>query len=211
MFEWIAARSARKEACIECGAGLGEIADFLSSQFDRVIATDIAPQPSPYGVTIIKAAADRLPAEDCSMDLLISMQSLHHFDVPAHLAEARRVVRPRGVFAALCWGEIALPPTILQVFKPTLAALTPYWEESRLWVLSGYEGLSLPGVPLNLPRARMTRMMTPPDIMREIEGWSASRSAAKAGSTIAVPDLSGLDQHRPVPVHWPILGRAFQL
>jgi SAM-dependent methyltransferase len=213
LLEWVAMRPTAKEACIECGAGLGELAGFFRPHFNRVTATDIAPpaRKSPYGVVITKAAAEHLPAADASVDLLISMQALHHFDTERYLAEALRVLRPGGVLAALCWGEIVLPGPVLRAYKPTLKALAPHWEDSRSWVLSGYAGLTFPGRPLTLPQARMTRMMTVADIGSDIRRWSAFRRALAAGAVIPVPSLDSFDPARPVPVHWPVLGRAFQV
>ena len=213
LLEWVATRPARKEACIECGAGLGELAGFFRAHFSRVTATDIAPpaQRSPYGVTITKAAAEHLPAEAASVDLIISMQALHHFDTAGHLTEASRVLRPGGVFAALCWGEMILPAPVKRACQNTFAALSPPWEISRDWVVSGYAGLTFPGKPLTVPATRMTRMMTLPDLESEIKRWSAFRRALADGVAIPAPNLAGVDPARPFPVHWPLLGRAFQV
>lgn len=213
VLRWIAAQPARNETCIECGAGLGELAGFLRAHFRQVTATDIAPpvQNSPYGVAVTKAPAEHLPVADASVDLIISMQALHHFDRTGHLAEAARILRPGGVFAALCWGEMILPAALLRACQPTFAALTSHWEASRAWVLSGYSGLTFPGRPLALPSARMTRQMTLTGLKAEISRWSAFRSALALGAEIPDPDPSGLDPLRPFPVHWPVLGQAFQI
>lgn len=213
VLRWIAAQPARRETCIECGAGHGELAAFFQAHFRRAIATDIAPpaQKSPYGVTVTRAAAEHLPVPDASVDLVISMQALHHFDRAGHLAEAVRVLRPGGVFAALCWGDMILPATIRRACQPTFTALTPHWEDSRAWVLSGYSGLAFPGRPLALPSARMTRRMTLPGLTAEIRRWSAFRSARALGVEIPDPDPSDLDPPQSFPVHWPVLGQAFQV
>jgi SAM-dependent methyltransferase len=209
---WIAKRPERTEACIECGAGLGELAAFFRATFRSVTATDIAPLAikSPYGVKIVKAAAEHLPAPDSSVDLLISMQALHHFDRAAHLDEAARVLRPGGLFVALCWGEIVLPAPILRAWQPTFSALAQHWEDSRAWVLSGYANLAFPGTPLALPAARMTRQMTTTGLKAEIQRWSAFRRALAAGVKIPEPSLPGIEDPQAFPVHWPVLGKAFQ-
>lgn len=213
VLRWIALRPAKKEVCIECGAGLGELAGFFRAYFGRVTATDIAPlaQKSPYGVTVTKAAAEHLPTVDKSVDLLISMQALHHFDIAGHLAEAARVLRPGGVFAALCWGEMILPEPILHACRPTFTALAPHWEDTRDWVISGYAGLAYSGRPLPLPAARMTQQMTLSGLKAEIQRWSATRRARAAGAEIPDPSLLGIHPDRPFSVHWPVLGRVFQV
>jgi len=213
LLDWVALRTARKETCIECGAGLGELAGYFHAHFKQVIATDISPptQKSPYGVTVVKAAAEHLPAADASVDLLISMQALHHFDRAAHLADAARALGLGGVFAALCWGDIILPDPLMRACQPTFTALAPHWEYARAWLHSGYAGLSFPGKPLALPDTQMTRQMTLRSLGDEVKRWSASRRALAAGADI--PDLnpSGLDPDRPFAVNWPLLGKAFQV
>lgn len=213
LLHWLALRPAKHEVCIECGAGLGELAAFFRPHFKRVLATDIAPpaQKSPFGVKVVRAAAEHLPTPDASVDLLISMQALHHFDAKGHLAEAARVLRRGGVFAALSWGEIILPEPILRAFRPTLVALAPHWEDARASVVSGYRDLAIEGKPLELPQARMTRQITLPELQAEIRRWSAFRRALALGADIPAPVLIGLDPTRPFEVHWPLVGRACQV
>jgi ubiquinone/menaquinone biosynthesis C-methylase UbiE len=213
LLHWLAQHPAKQEVCIECGAGLGELASFFRPFFKTVVATDIAPQrlKSPFGVKVVRAAAEHLPTSDASVDLLISMQALHHFDIEAHLVEATRVLRPGGVFAALSWGEMILPEPIQRAFRPTFAALAAHWEDARASVVSGYADLVLAGKPLALPQARMTRQITFPDLQAEIERWSAFRRARAFGADMPDPVLMGLDPTRPFEVHWPLLGRACQV
>ena len=213
LLHWLALRPSKSEVCIECGAGLGELAAYFRPHFRRVLATDISPpaQKSPYGVRVTKAAAEQLPVTDCSVDLLISMQALHHFDRTAHLAEATRILRPGGVFAALCWGEIILPERVLDAFRPVLAALASHWESERSSVISGYADLAVLGKSLTLPYARMTRQATIPGLEAEIRRWSAFQRAAAVGAEIPTPALNGIDPAQPFLIHWPVLGRAFQV
>jgi len=214
LLRWLAGRPTKTRVCIECGAGLGELTAFFSGHFDRAIATDITPRPpsAPFNVPIIKASADTLPSPAASVDLLISMQALHFFDLNRALTEARRVLHPGGIFAALSWGEIILPKAIAQAYQPTFRSLAPHWEPDRNWVVSGYAGLKFPGTRLPLPATRMTRQMTLSDLNTEISGWRAARTALTRKCNIAAPDLRHLapQKHQTFPVHWPILGQIFR-
>lgn len=212
LLHWIAKRPAKRGACIECGAGHGELASFFRPHFDITLATDLAPpaRKSPYGVTVIKAGAESLPVPAASVDLLISMQALHHFDLNPALSEASRVLRQGGIFAALSWGEISLPDQIQTAYAPVFKALAPFWEADRDWVISGYKGLNFTGKPLSLPKAQMRRQMTLADLDAEIHRWSASRAAAAARVDLPKPQLAGFDP-RPFTVHWPLLGQIFQV
>ena len=206
---WLARLPLGRRACIECGAGRGEIAAFLAPHFAEVAAHDIAPPPNARSVTT--ASAEEIPADDQSVDLIVSMQALHHFDVPRHVAEVRRVLRPGGVFAALAWGEICLPPRIRRAYDSTLRAIEPFWEAERGWVISGYAGLPFPGTALTLPAAAMVRRTTIDGLDAEIAGWSATQAALKRGAEIVDPDTAAIEPGMRFAVAWPIVGRVFRI
>ncbi len=213
-FRWLASLPPRRDVCVECGAGAGEVTAFLGGTFARAIATDAAPpRAGPlHGVPILAARAERLPFADASADLVVSMQALHHFDIPAHLHEARRILRPGGVFAALCWGGIVLPAALRPLYRPAFEALAPFWEEERDWVLSGYRGLGFAGQPVPLPAAGLRRRTGIAGLNAEIGRWSAARAARRAGVAIPLPEAPGPAATRPAPVDlsWPLIGRVFR-
>lgn len=138
------------------------------------------------------------------------MQALHHFNVRRHLDEARRVLRPGGVLAALAWGAIRLPCRLRQAYEPTLRSVEPFWEAERNWVTSGYPGLVFPGTAVALPPAAMTRHMTLGELDAHIAGWSATQSALRQGADIADPATKANIPGRRFAVAWPIVGRVFR-
>ena len=215
LFHWLAGCPAENEVCIECGAGFGEVSAALSPFFKTTIATDIAPpeQKSPYGVRIVPAPAEQIPASDGSVDLLVSMQALHFFELPDHLAEARRVLRSGGIYAAFCWGPMILPEQIARAYRRTIGALAPYWEAERGWVLAGYRGVPVAGTAIDMPSARLTRQMTLPALDARIARWSAMQNALRAGASIAEPHLETLtlSDEDSFDVSWPILGQVFRV
>lgn len=212
-FRWLASLPQRRDVCVECGAGQGEVTAFLSATFARAIATDASPPQagSPHGVPILAARAEHLPFADASADLVVSMQALHHFDVPAHLREARRILRPGGIFAALCWGEIVLPDALRPVYRPVFAALAPFWEPERAWVVSGYRGLPFAGAPVPLPAAGLRRRTGIAGLNGEIARWSAARAATRAGVAIPLPGPAGpANPPGTFDLAWPLLGQVFR-
>ena len=63
-------------------------------------ARDLARRRGLANVEVAAAEAERLPFEDAAFDLVTCRIAAHHFaDVPAFLAEVRRVLKPEGVFA----------------------------------------------------------------------------------------------------------------
>ncbi len=140
------------------------------------------------------------------------MQALHHFDVQKHIAEAVRLVRPGGVFAALAWGKMHLPEPVAARYAPLFRLLDPYWEPQRTWVTQGYSDLSFPGQRLHLPAAKMQRLLTFHDLNKLIANWTASRTAKQAGKTLPWPDVpkQDLDHGGSFVVTWPVVGQAFK-
>jgi len=215
LLHWLAHCSERKETCIECGAGQGEISAYVSQYFTTVLATDISPltERSHYGVTVNQSSAEQLPSADSDIDMVISMQALHFFDVPRHLAEAKRVLRPGGVFAALSWGELELPPDVAYAYQPTFESLLSHWEAEREWVISGYEGLNFSGTRLELPKSRMVREVALSDLDNEIANWSATQRALELDADIEDPDLHKLtvSASKRFSIGWPLHGQVFRV
>lgn len=210
LFDWLAGCPIRQGLCVECGAGTGEISAYLSGTFGSVIPIDKNP-PSRSLLPVLRASAEQIPCRENSVDLLVSMQSLHHFDIEEHIKEASRVLRPGGVFAALCWGEIQLPATIAQAYKNIFEMIAPFWEARRSWVVSGYRGLQFPGRRMELPEAEMSRGMSLEQLDVEVSRWSAVQSAFRNGLDIPDPieDLLSETEHA-FRVSWPIYGQVFR-
>lgn len=208
LFDWLAGLPANHDCLVECGAGTGEIAAYLHGRFSRVVATDRTP-PSKTLTKVIAAPAEAIPCAENSVDLLLSMQALHHFDVAGHLKEASRVLRKGGVFAALCWGEICLPDHVNAAYEPVFRSIENSWETERNWVLSGYAELSFPGRPIPLPKTQMRKTMTLPQLDKEIAHWSAVQSALVAGHPIEDPDDLHISDNARFEVSWPIRGQLF--
>ena len=213
---WLSALPARRQTCLECGAGAAEVTAFMAHQFGHAIALDVEPRhlrslQKPAQALCGVAAA--LPFADNSMDLVVSLQALHHFAVADHLREAKRVLRQGGTFAALCWGEMHLPAAIAPAYDNVFQALLPYWEAAREWVVQGYAGLAFEGEAVALPAAQMIRNLSPDALDLTIARWSATQRALARGADIPSPALTPRQRRRllPIPVSWPLLGRVFRV
>lgn len=214
VFSWLADLPDRRTVFLECGAGRGEVSQFMVGRFSRAISSDIDGRhlPAPVGsLETLIAAAEEIPLPDAGVDLLASVQAFHHFDKERHLAEAKRLLAPGGVFAALCWGEIQLPADIAAAYRTTFQALEPYWENARPWVLSGYRGVKFVGEEIRLPEVRMNCRMSLEQLNVTIARWSATQAALAENVDIPEPLATALDWPDGIPVSWPLLGRVFKL
>ena len=213
---WLSDLPACQEICIECGAGAGEISAFMTRRFSHVVALDFSPhhlQTLQPEINPVCATANALPLADKTVDLVVSMQALHHFDVKSSLFEAHRVLQKGGIFAAFCWGEMQLPTDMAQAYKNVFKAIHPYWEEVREWVLKGYEGLEFNGTKIEMPLAQMTRYLTIDELEQHIINWSAMQQACAHSAEIpdpVIPDRWLSSQFR-FPVSWPLLGKVFRV
>jgi SAM-dependent methyltransferase len=93
---------------LDVGAGLGEHLDFEPAHDQaEYVALELRPemaeviaQKHPYVTTVTGDVEQRLPFEDGHFDRVIAIHVLEHLpNLPAALAEVRRVLRPGGAFA----------------------------------------------------------------------------------------------------------------
>ncbi len=101
---YVAARFAAAGArtVLDVGGGHGRLARLLPGLGLRVLLVDLSPAmlgraPRPA----VRADGARLPAADASVDAVAALYTLYHYDDPLRpILEARRVLRPGGLFAA---------------------------------------------------------------------------------------------------------------
>jgi SAM-dependent methyltransferase len=104
----------------DVGGGNGRLARLLPDLGMRCLLLDISPAmlaeaPRPA----VRADGSRLPIADGAVDAVTALYTLYHYDDPRQpIAEARRVLRNGGLFAACAPGRDS---------NPELAPLLPDW------------------------------------------------------------------------------------
>ncbi|MDR3518188.1 MAG: class I SAM-dependent methyltransferase [Azospirillaceae bacterium] len=125
------ARTRPAARLLDLGCGGGHVGFSVAPHVAEVVAYDLsaamldqvaqaARQRGLGNLTTRRGAAEQLPFEDQSFDLVFSRYSAHHWqDVPAALREARRVLRPTGrlVIDDVVAPERPLLDTHLQAFE----------------------------------------------------------------------------------------------
>lgn len=97
---------------LELGAGTGLATSGLLAAGAHVVATDVGPRMLGQlrvrhpGVPAVVARAEALPVADATCDAVCGAQMWHWVDVPAAVAEVRRVLRPGG-WLAVWWNDVA--------------------------------------------------------------------------------------------------------
>jgi SAM-dependent methyltransferase len=95
---------------LELGAGTGKLTASLQALGHRVVATDaLAPMLAHLrsrvpGALPVQAVAEQIPLPARSVDVVVSAQAYHWFDLGRALPEIARVLRPGGTIA-LVWNE----------------------------------------------------------------------------------------------------------
>jgi len=122
---YVAARlaAAGVRQVLDVGGGDGRLARLLPGLSVRCAVVDLSPAmlalaPRPA----VRADGGRLPVADASVDAVAALYTLYHYDDPRRPAgEARRVLRPGGVFAACAPARAS---------APELAGVVPSWGAS---------------------------------------------------------------------------------
>jgi len=110
---YVAARFAAAGArlVLDVGGGDGRLARRLPGMGLRCVLVDLSPAmlalaPRPA----VRADGARLPVAGASVDAVAALYTLYHYDDPRQpVAEARRVLRPGGLFAACAPARASTP------------------------------------------------------------------------------------------------------
>ena len=221
LFAQLAALAPARERAWDAGTGSGQAAVGLAAHFDAVVATDPSAQQVARArrhrrVAYAVALAESSGLAGASCDLVTAAQALHWFDVPRFWAEARRVLRPRGVVAVWCYERLRTAPAAQAVVDALYEDVAAYWPPERALVERGYAGLSFPFTALPFAPPPMTARWTAAALLDYVRTWSAVRRAAAARGTDPVDAIAdrlhaawGRVERRTVT--WPLavrVGRA---
>lgn len=222
LFAYLGTVAPRRELAWDCGAGSGQAAEGLLSQFSRVVATDISrPQLAssiPHGrLGLAAASAEASPLAPGIADLAVVAQALHWLDVGAFYAEVRRIVVPGGVLAVWSYGLARLDdPRLDAPFRSFYdETVGPYWPPQRRLVDNGYRDIAFPFEALAPPDVAMEATWTLDELLGYVGTWSAlGRFRAAHGGRDPMPPLAdALGRSWGMPgsrrrIRWPLVVRV---
>jgi len=185
VFDFLAREAPALEAAWDCGTGSGQAAIGLARHFRDVFATDASESQLEHAarhprITYRVAPAEASGLEDASVDLVAAAQALHWFDRPRFWAEARRVLRPRGVVAVWTYllFEIApeIDPIVREFYRDVVG---PFWPPERRITEERYRGIEFPFAEFAAPNFLIEQPVTLNDVTGYIRTWSATRAFMK--------------------------------
>ena len=220
LFAWIAEQAPAHDCAWDAGCGNGQASVALAEHFMQVIATD--PSEKQIGnalanprVEYRNESAEHTSIAARSVDAITVAQALHWFDLPAFLAEVRRVAKPGALFAAWCYANCSVTPAVDAVIAHLYdGILGAYWSPERRLVDEGYASLDIPLVPVATPILEMRVDWNARQLLVYLESWSAAQQYMRATDRDAVAAVAAEliaawgDAERIRPVRWDLAMRA---
>ncbi len=220
LLDHLASLAPARNLAWDCGTGNGQAAQGLAPHFHRVIATD--PSASQLNraarhqrITYLLASAESPPLAYESVDLVTIAQALHWFDLDPFYAAVRRVLRPRGVIAAWCYGLPEVTPDVDEALQRFYRQTTgPFWSAGRQWIDDCYRTIPFPFRELNGPPGfACLADWSLPDYLGYLGSWSAVEAYHKKHGedpVSQVADTFSVAWGGPKlirPIRWPIYMR----
>jgi SAM-dependent methyltransferase len=179
LFAWLAAEAPARRLAIDVATGNGQAAIGLVDHFDAVIACDASAaqlaSARPHDrIEYRHEPAEALSVAAQSADLLVVAQAAHWLDWPAFCAEARRVLRPGGLFAIWSYGHFTATPRIERLIADfSRDVVGPYWPRERRHVDEGYRELEPPFPAVAAPLFEMQADWDCASAIGYLGTWSA--------------------------------------
>lgn len=183
LYEFILNNCPGRNLAWDCGTGNGQAAVHLSRYFKSVIATDISEVQIRNAIKaenvdyMVLKAEEPAAAEPSTVDLITVAQALHWFDLDKFYQEARRVLRPNGIFAT--WGYAFHSP-IDKSIDPFLERfyfdiLGPFWKPNNKLLWDNYEKLEFPFREIATPKIDLEVIWSLDDLLKYFKTWSSTQ------------------------------------
>ena len=220
LFQWLGQTAPARDRAWDAATGTGQAAKGLAPVFGEVIATDASAEQIRHarpcrGVRYHVAPSEHVPIENRTVDLTLAAQALHWFDFEAFFGEVRRVSRPGGVLAAVCYGLFRCEPELDRLIDDCYSGiLGDFWPAERRFIDERYRTIALHFDEIATPRVEMTACWSLDHLLGYLGTWSAvARARERTGEDpleSLEPDLRHL---WPEPLEfrrivWPLVVRA---
>jgi SAM-dependent methyltransferase len=172
----------------DCGTGNGQAAGELALVFDHVIATDASEKQianaEPYErVEYRVAPAENSGIESTTLDLIMVAQALHWFDLERFYAEAQRVLRLDGVFAASAYNLLHINRAIDEVVNWYYYEVVGFFWPPERKLVEQFDNLPFPFHKIDPPTFEMTAHWNLDHLVGYLRTWSSTqRFIAAKGS-----------------------------
>jgi SAM-dependent methyltransferase len=197
MFQYLAGIAPERKLAWDCATGNGQAAVALAAVFERVIATDasekqIANAEPHERVEYRVAPGENSEIETGTIDMVVVAQALHWFDLGGFYAEAKRVLRPRGILAASAYRFFHITPAIDVVINHRYhdEVVGPFWPPERALV-QRFEELPFPFPEIKTPPFEMTAQWTLDQLIGYLRTWSATQRYITANKRDPLEDIGG--------------------
>jgi SAM-dependent methyltransferase len=214
----LAARAPARGLAWEAGCGSGQLSTLLGDRFERVLASDASAEQvamarlHPRVEYRVARAEDASGLPSGSVDLCVSAQAAHWFDLDAYYAEVRRVARPRCLVAMITYGTPTVDADVASALEALIAAVRPYWPPDRSSVDQMYGDLPFPFVEEPFPALDMTARWPADRLIGYARTWSSTLGLVKAKGAEALTPLEDALREawgsRLRIVHWPLGARV---
>ena len=220
LFDLLAEAAPARDAAWDCATGNGQAAIGLARHFAHVIATDASEAqiahatPHPR-VTYFVAPAEASNLDDRSVDLVTAAQAVHWFDRPRFWAEARRVLRPKGVVAVWTYRVFSiaaeLDAIVRRFYQDTVG---PFWPPERKLTEERFHTIEFPFAEFPVRGFTIEQRLTLDDVAGYIRTWSATRGFIERHGRDPVETLVAElapawgDLRTPRLARWPVAVRA---
>jgi ubiquinone/menaquinone biosynthesis C-methylase UbiE len=225
LFRWLASIAPERKLGWDCACGSGQASQGVARYFDHVIATDASAEqiksarPNPK-IEYRVALAEQSGLADYSVDLLTAAQAAHWFQHDAFYAEARRVLKPRGIIALWTYELFTIHDSPVEDCLKSFYhhIIEPYWPPERRFVKEHYQTLPFPFADeITPPPFEEVMNWNLHQLMGYCRSWSAVKKYAEANGIDPVEkvenDLRTLwgDADKPKAITMPIYMRVAQV
>ncbi|HEV2607748.1 MAG TPA: class I SAM-dependent methyltransferase, partial [Xanthomonadaceae bacterium] len=187
LFEWLTRQCAIRALAWDAGCGNGQASRALAAHFEQVYASDpsaeqIAATEPAANIRYVVEPAEQCGLDDVSADLVTVAQAMHWFDVPRFQAEARRVLKPDGLFAAWTYAQSRVTPAVDVAFDRLRdELLEEWWPDGRQHVIASYRTLPFAFERYtDVPAFAMRCEWTLPQYLAYLRSWSACQRYLRA-------------------------------
>lgn len=220
LIDHLAMLAPARELAWDCGTGSGQAAVLLAERFTRVVATDASKEQLAHAVVhprvVYRVALEGdsgLPG--ASTDLVTAAQALHWFDLRRFFDEARRVMKPNGVFAAWSYARVEVDEAVDRVLAWFYSErVGRYWPPARRMVEDGYRELELPFDELDSGTWSMESSLDRRELCGYVGTWSAVKECRSREGRDPIAELDLLlaaawpDPAEKRRARWPVALRV---